>query len=109
MTVVFALTCIITNFFSNTAIGLIMTSISAPFVIRYIADLGINGSVVTAAIATAAMMAYLTMAASGTAPLLHTQEAIEQDPKFIWTEGVGLLFIFIVLGSVVFSVMAFVI
>lgn len=108
MAVVFCITCVITNFFSNTAIGLIMTSISAPFVIQYIADLGINGSVVTAAIATAAMMAYLTMAASGTAPLLHAQEAIQDDPKFVWTDGLGLLALFIVLGTVVFSAFAFI-
>jgi len=107
MLVLFSLTCIITNFFSNTAIGLIMTSISAPFVIQYVNTLGINSSVVTAAISTAAMMAYLTMAASGTAPLLHSQEAIIEDPKFVWTEGLGLLFEFIILGTVVFAAFAF--
>lgn len=60
---------VITNFFSNMATGVIVSSLTAPFAAQY-ADAGINITVIGTAIAFTSMFAYLTYAAAGPAPLL---------------------------------------
>jgi len=93
---------VVTNFFSNMATGVIVASLTAPFVASF-AEAGINISVVGAAIAYSSMFAFMTYAAAGPAPILLGREGIET--KFIWTKGVLTLVLYIVVATVVFSLM----
>ncbi len=93
---------VVTNFFSNMATGVIVASMTAPFAAAF-ADSGINVSVIGAAIAYSSMFAYLTYAAAGPAPILLGREGIET--KFIWSKGLITLVIYIVVATVVFSLM----
>lgn len=100
---VIVLVCgIVTNFFSNMATGVIVASLTAPFVAAY-GDAGINVSVVGAAIAYSSMFAFMTYAAAGPAPILLGREGIET--KFIWTKGLYTLVLYIVVATVGFSLM----
>ena len=96
---------VVTNFFSNMATGVIVASLTAPFVVQY-AEAGINVSVIGAAIAYSSMFAYLTYAAAGPAPILLGREGIEN--KFIWTKGLFTLVLYIVTATVVFSLMGYI-
>lgn len=93
---------VVTNFFSNMATGVIVASMTAPFAAAF-ADSGINVSVIGAAIAYSSMFAYLTYAAAGPAPILLGREGIEN--RFIWSKGLITLVIYIVVATVVFSLM----
>lgn len=103
-----ALTLVITNFFSNTAIGLIMSSLTCPFVAIYANEIGISPSVVGSALVMASMFAFLTMAASGTSPLFLGRPCIEKDSKFVYTSGIVMAAVMIVITTVCGTLLAFV-
>lgn len=93
---------IVTNFFSNMATGVIVASLTAPFVAVF-ATQGINVSVVGAAIAYSSMFAFMTYAAAGPAPLLLGRKGITN--KFIWSKGLLGTAIYVIVATVVFSIM----
>ncbi|MBO5495774.1 MAG: anion permease [Oscillospiraceae bacterium] len=93
---------VVTNFFSNMATGVIVASLTAPFVAGY-AEAGINISVVGAAIAYSSMFAYMTYAAAGPAPILLGREGIET--KFIWTKGLLTMALYVLIATVLFSLL----
>ena len=93
---------IVTNFFSNMATGVIVASLTAPFVAAF-ANQGINVSVVGAAIAYSSMFAFMTYAAAGPAPLLLGRKGITN--KFIWSKGLLATVLYIIVATVVFSIM----
>lgn len=96
---------VVTNFFSNMATGVIVASLTAPFAAAF-ADKGINITVIGAAIAYSSMFAFLTYAAAGPAPLLLGREGIES--RFIWSKGLFTLLLYIVVATVVFSLMGYI-
>ncbi|MBO5994290.1 MAG: anion permease, partial [Firmicutes bacterium] len=96
---------VVTNFFSNMATGVIVSSLTAPFTIAF-AQGGINISVIATAIAFTSMFAYITYAAAGPAPILLGKEGI--TPKFIWTKGLAMLPVYIVVATVLFSLLGLV-
>ncbi len=95
--VIVIIAALVTNFFSNMATGLIIGSAVAPFCIDYCTTLGVNGSFICLGLISAAMFAFLTMAAAGPAPLLLSQEAFVKKPGYIWTHGLPTLVIGIVI------------
>ncbi len=87
---VFALvliTVVLTNFFSNTALAVIVGAIMGPFIIDYGLTIGINTSCVIPAIVMSALCAYLTMGGGGSAPLYLSLDCIRQKPRWVWTYG----------------------
>lgn len=86
--VIILFTLVLTNLMSNTAIGMIATALAVPFLSVYAVEQGINITMFTAGLMMADMYAFLTPAAAGSAPLLHTHDSIKQDTKFIYTTGV---------------------
>ncbi|MCQ2553711.1 MAG: hypothetical protein MJ150_05340 [Clostridia bacterium] len=100
-----AVCAVVTNFFSNMATGVIVSSLTAPFTIAF-AQSGVNISVIGTAIAFSSMFAYITYAAAGPAPILLGKEGI--TPKFIYTKGLAILPIYIVVATVLFSIMGLV-
>ena len=84
MLVIILVCGIITNFFSNMATGIIVSSITMPFIAVF-ASRGIDASIITAAIAYTSMFAFMTYAAAGPAPILLGREGIET--RFIWTKA----------------------
>ena len=105
MFVIVLICAIVTNFFSNMATGIIVSSITMPFIAVF-ASQGINPSVIATAIAYTSMCAYMTMAAAGPAPLLLGREGIET--KFIWTRGLITLGVYVVVAVVIFSILGLV-
>lgn len=91
MLVIVIIAALVTNFFSNMATGLIVGSTVAPFCIEYCETLGVNGSFICLALISAAMFAFLTMAAAGPAPLLLSQEPFVKKPGYIWSHGLPVL------------------
>ena len=85
---------LITNVFNNNAVATIFASLAAPLSTTFIVNGQLNPAVLLAAISLGSQSGFLTMAASGTAPLLHTREGI--DNKFIWTGGLFMELLFIV-------------
>ncbi len=105
MFVIILICAVVTNFFSNMATGIIVSSITMPFIAVF-ASQGINPSIIAAAIAYTSMFAFMTMAAAGPAPLLLGREGIET--KFIWTKGLITLFTYVIIATVFFSILGFV-
>jgi len=108
MLIMVFVTTLITNFFSNTATGLIIASISSPFIISYSQSIGVSPTGVCAALVLAANFAYLTMAASGTAPLFLAHEVINKDSKFVYSYGVYTFFLFVILNTIVFTILSYI-
>lgn len=103
MLVIILVCGIITNFFSNMATGIIVSSITMPFIAVF-ASQGIDASIIAAAIAYTSMFAFMTYAAAGPAPILLGREGIET--RFIWTKGLFTLVVHIVIAAVLFSLLA---
>lgn len=103
MLAIIVICAVVTNFFSNMATGVIVSSITMPFIVVYAAQ-GIDPSIVAAAIAYTSMCAYMTMAAAGPAPLLLGREGIEN--KFIWTNGLITLVAYILVAVILFTLIA---
>jgi len=106
MLVLVGVATLITNFFSNLATGMIIGSLVSPFVVTYATVNGYNGSVIGAALACSCFFAFLTMASAGPAPLLLGKEGYTKRPTFIWSHGVPVMLMGIVIMWVVFTLMA---
>ncbi len=102
MLLIIVVCAIVTNFFSNMATGIIVATLTAPFAAAY-GDAGINVTVIGTAIAFTSMFAYLTYAAAGPAPLLLGREGIEN--KFIYGKAIIALPLYIIVATVLFSLM----
>ena len=108
MLILIVLCSFITNFMSNTALGMIMGTLAAPFIADYASTSGISATVVGTAITVSCMYAFLTMSASGTSPLFLCRSEIESDQKFVWTKGLFVSLAGTVLLFVLFTVMAYI-
>lgn len=106
--IVITLAVVITNFFSSVATGVIVSTLSAPFLISYAETSGINPSVVGCAIVSSCMFAYLTMAASGTSPLFLNHAAVKDDNKLVWGVGLFLIVVFILISWMVHTCLAYI-
>lgn len=98
----------VTNFFSSAATGIIVSTLSAPFLADFAASIGINPSVVGCAIVSSAMFAFLTMAASGTSPLFLAHKAVKDDNKLVWATGSSLIGVFILISWAVHTCLAYI-
>ena len=104
--ILIALTYIITNFFSNTATGLIMAALAAPYIVTYTQTADINPNMVGASICVACSVAYLTPGAGNVSAVYHGQACIDNDKKWVWTWGLAMGVLFIVVAWVIFGVLA---
>lgn len=105
---IITITVVVTNFFSSAATGIIVSTLSAPFLADFAASIGINPSVVGCAIVSSAMFAYLTMAASGTSPLFLAHNAVKEDNKLVWGVGSFLIVVFILISWMVHTCLAYI-
>ncbi len=108
---VFALvtvTLVLTNFFSNTALAVIVGAMMGPFIIDYGIILGINTSCVIPAIVMSALCAYLTMAGGGSAPLYLSLDCIREKPRWVWTYGLLAVPVVTVVSSAAYIFCAYV-
>lgn len=87
--IIYFITLVLTNVLSNTAIGLIMTTLSVPFLVGYAQTSGINVTLFATGFMMIDMYAFLTPAACGSAPIFFSQECIAGDKKFVWTKGLA--------------------
>lgn len=85
---VFLISWILTNFLSNTAVGVIMASLAAPFLTVHIQQSGINATAYAAGFMISVMFAFATQAACGAAPLLFGNKCISNDLKWLYTKGI---------------------
>ena len=94
------ITLVLTNFFSNTATLLVVSSLvsalSGPLV-----EAGYDITILAVAISLSSMVAYLTYASSGQAAILLSQK--NMDNKLIWTYGIAAMLLY---GAVVILVSA---
>ena len=97
---ILSLVCIIgsaslTHVFNNSATMTIFAACVAPLCVTYTVNGTMDPALLLAAITIGAQSAFLTPAASGTAPILHSREGI--DSKFLWTKGLFMELMFILL------------
>lgn len=93
-----ALICIVgaaclTQVFNNAATMTIFAALVAPLVVPFAVDGSLDPALLLATIVMGAQSGCLTMAASATAPILHTREGINN--KFIFTGGLFMEILFI--------------
>ena len=99
---------VFTNILANAVVGIVLGTITMPFAIVYSQAIGINLSVYGAAVTIASMLSFMTMVSAGYAPLFLTRPCIKKDQKFLWSVGSGTLLGGIVLATVVFTALAYV-
>ena len=85
------MTLLLTNFITNTAAAIIISTISGPLLIEYAFSLGVNVSCVLPGIVMSSLCAFLTMAAGGSAPLFLATDCMKENPKWIWTYGLWII------------------
>lgn len=98
---------IATNLFANAAVGLIVGTLTMPFALVYNASIGVNVTVYGAALTMSAMFSFMTMAAAGYVPLFLTRPCIQKNQKFLWGVGGSTLLGGIILMTVIFTVLAY--
>ena len=98
---------ICTNVFANAAVGLIVGTLTMPFAITYGDTLGINVTVYGAAVTMSAMFSFMTMASAGYVPLFLTRPCIQKNQKFLWGVGGGTCLGGILLMTVLFTALAY--
>ena len=101
-------TLVLTNFFSNTALAVIVGAMMGPFIIDYGIVLGINTSCVIPAIVMSALCAYLTMAGGGSAPLYLSLDCMRKKPKWVWTYGLLAIPVVTAVSSVSYILCAYI-
>ena len=99
---------IATNLFANAAVGLIVGTLTMPFAITYSQTIGINPTVYGAAVTMSAMFSFMTMAAAGYVPLFLTRPCIQKNQKFLWGVGGSTFIGGILLMTIVFTVLAYI-
>lgn len=87
--------CMLTHVFNNSATMTIFAACVAPLCVPYVVNGTLDPALLLAGITAGAQSGFLTMAASGTAPILHQREGI--DNKFLWTGGLFMEVMFIIL------------
>lgn len=97
-----AATVIVTNFLSNLAVGVVVISLIAPFVVDFIPG-GINPMVLGVAIIVSAMQGELTMSAGAYAPLLVCNEWINGQ-KDCFKYGFPMMAVYIIIGGILYAV-----
>ena len=100
---ILALFCIIgaatlTHAFNNSATMTIFAACVAPLCVPYTVNGTLDPALLLAAITIGAQSGFLTPAASGTAPILYSRDGV--DSKFLWTKGLFMEIMFIVLEIV---------
>lgn len=98
---------ICTNVFANAAVGLIVGTLTMPFAITYGDAIGINVTVYGAAVTMSAMFSFMTMASAGYVPLFLTRPCIQKNQKFLWGVGGGTCLGGILLMTVLFTALAY--
>lgn len=93
----------ITHVFNNSATMTIFAALTAPICVPFVVSGSINPSLLIACIHLGAQSGFLTMAASSTAPIMHKRPGI--DNKFMWTGGLFMEALFIVVELLVFFVL----
>ncbi len=98
------ITLVLTNFFSNTATLLVVSSLvstlSGPLV-----EAGYDITILAVAISLSSMVAYLTYASSGQAAILLSRK--NMDNKFIWTYGIAAMLLYAAVVILVSAVCLF--
>ena len=98
------ITLLLTNFFSNTATLLVVSSLvsalSGPLV-----EAGYDITILAVAISLSSMVAYLTYASSGQAAILLSRK--NMDNKFIWTYGIAAMLLYAAVVILVSAVCLF--
>lgn len=98
------ITLVLTNFFSNTATLLVVSSLvsalSGPLV-----EAGYDITILAVAISLGSMVAYLTYASSGQAAILLSRKSM--DNKFIWTYGIAAMLLYAAVVILVSAVCLF--
>ena len=98
------ITLVLTNFFSNTATLLVVSSLvsalSGPLV-----EAGYDITILAVAISLSSMVAYLTYSSSGQAAILLSQK--NMDNKFIWTYGIAAMLLYAAVVILVSAVCLF--
>lgn len=98
---------ICTNVFANAAVGLIVGTLTMPFAITYGDTIGINVTVYGAAVTMSAMFSFMTMASAGYVPLFLTRPCIQKNQKFLWGVGGGTCLGGILLMTVLFTALTY--
>ena len=96
---------LITSFGSNMVAGIVVGTIAAPFAVVY-ASQGINVSAAGAAICLSVHMAYLTPAASTSAPILLGNKGMSTG--FLWSKGLSMIVIYLISATVIFSLAGYI-
>ena len=104
---ILALVCIIgasliTHVFNNSATMTIFAACVAPLSASYAVNGTLDPALLLATITIGAQSGFLTPAASGTAPILHSREGITM--KFLWTYGLAMELMFIAVMAVYYFV-----
>jgi sodium-dependent dicarboxylate transporter 2/3/5 len=97
-----AATVLVTNFLSNLAIGVVVISLVAPFVVNYVSS-GITPIVLGVGIIVSAMQGELTMSAGAYAPLLVCNEWINGQ-KDCFKYGFPMMAVYVVFGSIMYAI-----
>ena len=93
-------TCILTQVFNNSATMTIFSALVAPLVVPFAVNGTLDPALLLATIVIGAQSGCLTMAASATAPILHSREGINN--KFMFTGGVFMELLFILVLIVLY-------
>lgn len=86
--------CVLTQFFNNAATMTIFAALVAPLTVPFAENGTLDPALLMATIVIGAQSGCLTMAASGTAPILHSREGMSN--KFMFTGGLFMEALFIV-------------
>lgn len=106
MFVVVAISAIVTNFMNGMPVSFAMSTITMPFACALALQQGLNVTVIGAAILMSGQVAFQTYGSIVYAALLLNREEI--DRKFIWTRGTITVGIYIVVGTVLFSLFGYI-
>jgi len=101
-------TVIITNLFSNNATAVILGVLTTPFMLKFVESASVNPYVYGPMITMSAMFAWATMASGPTSPLLIGEGCMMRDTKFLYRTGFSLSIAFVIINTVVITVLAYV-
>lgn len=107
--VLFASLCtvIITNLTSNNATAVVMGAVTAPFMLTFV-NQGVNPYVYGPMMTMSAMFAWATMASGPISPLLIGEKCMQKDQKFLYKNGVVFSLTFIILNTVITTLLGYI-